>query len=122
MTSPWEVQFYETEAGRDLILPEIRSLDEKGQAKVAARIDMLEAYGLQLSSNHVRLITGLAPLRELRIDYNRDTFRMLFFPRGRLFIAVDFFRKTTRKTPQSAKDRARVRMQDWLRRYPNEMG
>ena len=61
----WEIEFYETESGKKVILDFLESLPVKHRARAIREIELLEEFGTDLKMPHVKQIDG--KLWELRI-------------------------------------------------------
>jgi phage-related protein len=105
--------FYESATGHAVVLKEIGGarLGLAAEARLQALLDRI-AEGRALPGD-------VKPLRaeivEARLDVAARTFRLLFarLPDRRVLLALSFFRKQTRKTPQHEIERAMHRLREW---------
>ena len=96
----------------------ILSLSPKQQAKIYREIDLLEKFGNELHYPHVDTIKGkkYKGLRELRIEFASDIFRIFYFlPKNNLAILLHGITKKKQKTPTRELDTALNRMNDYKR-------
>ena len=83
--------------------------------KIVTVIDLLEDYGLQISTSFVKHIEG--KIWEVKVDRNR----VLYFAfTGRKFIMLRAFAKRTEKTPAKEIRIARHRLEDYIARMTEE--
>jgi phage-related protein len=109
--------FYTTERGDSPLDDFLDGLDKKSRAKVAAYLSILEEQGPNLKRPYADIVRG--KIRELRIHYGSNQFRILYF-----FQIVDqivLVHALSKKTPSLKKqdiDLAEKRMEDWIWRFP----
>ena len=109
--------FYTAERGDSPLDDFLDGLDKKSRAKVAAYLSLLEEHGPNLKRPYADIVRG--KIRELRIQYRSNQFRILYF-----FHMVDhivFVHALSKKTQQLKKqdiELAEKRMEDWMRRFP----
>lgn len=104
---------YETASGRKPVLDYVRALSEEDKASVIAAMKEVRDEGLEAA----RHLDG--DLYEVRADGDRVIYRVLFAPEGRqgqILLALEGFKKKTRRTPPEKLALARRRLADWRRR------
>ena len=90
---------------------EVQSLETELRARCKGHLDRLqrirpgEASGLRLEKVHKQIT-------ELKVSWNKQEFRFLFFTHDGQCCVLSFFQKKTRKTPPSEVDKAIVRMRE----------
>lgn len=113
----YRIIFYTAERGDSPIDDFLDGLDEKSRAKIEAHMSLLEDLGPNLKRPYADSVRG--KIRELRIQYGSNQYRILyFFQLHKLIILLHAFSK---KTPQLKKkdiSLAERRMQDWIQRRP----
>jgi phage-related protein len=116
----YDVKLYEKVDGKIPVLDFILGLNPKQQAKVYREINLLEKFGNELHFPHVDSIKGkkYAGLKELRIIFSSDIFRIFFFlPKENLAILLHGIVKKSNKTPKKELDVALDRKNEYLRRH-----
>ena len=94
-----------------LVQEEVDRLDSALRARCKAHLDRLRdiqpgaPHGLRLEKVH-------AHLTELKVSWNKQEFRFLFFSQGQNIYLVNFFQKKTRKTPPAEITLALARMRE----------
>lgn len=112
--SAWSLVFYETATGRSPVKEYLDDLGDQERAKVTFDLDLLKAFGLDLSAPHVRSIRG--KLWELRTS-GRTQHRVFYFAvSGRRLVLLHAFTKKTPRTPPAEIETAVRRMTDFLER------
>ena len=112
----WEIEFYETESGKKVILDFLDSLPVKHRARAIREIELLEEFGTDLTMPHVKQIEG--KLWELRIKASSNISRIFYFIlMSNKFVLLHGYIKKTNKTPEREKDIAKKRMADYIRRF-----
>ena len=99
----YNVKLYEKVDGKVPVLDFILNLNPKQQAKIYREIDLLEKFGNELHYPHVDVIKGdkYKGLKELRIEFASDIFRIFFFlPKGNLAILLHGIGKKSKKHPK----------------------
>ncbi len=97
MDRQWKIMLYESTTGDKPVERFIKSLEEKGQAKVHNAIELLKEYGIRLGSPHSKKLLGTS-LWELRI-LGTDTIRIFYIAiSGQRFLLLHGFKKKTQKT------------------------
>jgi phage-related protein len=113
----YKIVFYTAERGDSPLDDFLDGLDKKSRAKVAAYLSILEEQGPNLKRPYADIVRG--KIRELRIHYSSNQFRILYF-----FQMVDqivLVHALSKKTPSLKKqdiDLAEKRMEDWMLRFP----
>ncbi|HET6267061.1 MAG TPA: type II toxin-antitoxin system RelE/ParE family toxin [Acidobacteriota bacterium] len=93
----------------------MESLDNKAQAKVATRIELLEEQGPNLVRPYADIVRG--KIRELRIEYSSNEYRVLyFFFLKNEIILLHGFKKKTQELKKNDIEIAEERMKDWIDR------
>lgn len=111
----FEIEFYETEFGKEPAKEFILSLDKKMRARVFKMLDILEEFGNDLREPYSKSLGN--KIFELRIKYASDISRILyFFYAGKKIILTNGFVKKTQKTPISEIEKAEKYRKDYLRR------
>jgi len=114
----YEVVFYTTEREDSPIDEFLDGLNVKTRAKVEAHIELLEEYGPNLKRPYADTVRG--KIRELRIPYSSNQYRILyfFFMRDQIILTHALMKKT-----QELKEKdivlAEKRMEDWIQRNPS---
>ena len=109
----FELEFYETEDGKEPVAEFLDSLEPKMNAKL---MELLEEKGTELREPYS------APLGdgifELRCKLGSNITRTLyFFYVGKRIIVTNGFVKKTQKTPSAEIKLAKDRRKDWISRY-----
>ena len=73
----YKIIFFTTERGDSPIDDFLDGLDKKSRAKVAAYLSILEEQGPNLKRPYADIVRG--KIRELRIHYGSNQFRILYF-------------------------------------------
>jgi phage-related protein len=108
--SEWKVVFYTRVRGDSPPREYIMSLGEE-RAKIARSIKLLSEVGTKITMPQARHLKG--PLWELRPVPHR----LIYFAlKGRCFVILHAFRKTTNRTPRREIEIAEKRMNDFLAR------
>ena len=109
----YEVVFYETGSGSSPVLEFIESLDKKTQGKIAARIGLLETHGPNLLRPYADIVKG--KIRELRIEYSSNEYRIFyfFFHRNQIVLLHGVKKKSQKLDPNDIETATR-RMESWI--------
>lgn len=113
----YNIVFYTAERGDSPLDDFLDGLDKKSRAKVAAYLSLLEEQGPNLRRPYADIVRG--KIRELRIQYSSNQFRILYF--FQMFDQIVLVHALSKKTQQLKKqdiDLAEKRMEDWMRRFP----
>ncbi len=114
----WEVEFYRTKSGESPVEEFLDKLPPRARAKSIRDMQLLEEFGLELGSPHVKQIKGREKLWELRVQVASDTFRYFYFAfAGCKFVILHGIAKKTQKIPSRDLDMAEKRMKDYFRRF-----
>jgi phage-related protein len=109
--------FYTAERGDSPLDDFLDGLDKKSRAKVAAYLSLLEEHGPNLKRPYADIVRG--KIRELRIQYRSNQFRILYF--FHMFDHIVLVHALSKKTQQLKKqdiELAEKRMENWMRRFP----
>lgn len=113
----WTVEFYTDASGYCPVQEFLDSLSAKDSARVVRAMNLLEEFGLALSSPYVKHLTSYGKLWELRVPAGKNDYRVFYFAHtGERFIMLHGIRKRTRKTPKCDLETAQQRMEDFLKR------
>ena len=113
----FRIIFYTTERGDSPIDKFLDSLDKKARAKVEAYLSLLEEQGPNLKRPYTDIVRG--KIRELRIQYTSNQYRILYFFKMRNQIVLVYaFSKKTQQLKNRDIEMAEKRMKEWLLRYP----
>jgi phage-related protein len=88
--------FYTAERGDSPLDDFLDGLDKKSRAKVAAYLSLLEEHGLNLKRPYADIVRG--KIRELRIQYRSNQFRILYF--FQMFDQIVLVHALSKKTQQ----------------------
>lgn len=106
----WEIEYYKTPSGQEVIKEFIDGLQESTQAKLGRQLDLLEHYGDTLGMPHAKALGG--GLMELRVRGKRGSQEVRVFyvlvTRDRIYLLHAFIKKT-QTTPKKELDLARRR-------------
>ena len=108
---------YTTARGDSPIDEFLDGLDKKSRAKVAAYLSLLEDEGPNLKRPYADVARG--KIRELRIHYSSNQYRVLYFFHVRdQIVLVHAFSKKTQQLKEKDIDLSERRMEDWIGRFP----
>ena len=93
----YEVLFYEMDSGRRPVEEFLDSLPLKVQAKIIKWIEKLKDYGPDLPRPYADILQGR--IRELRIVFASNQYRLLYFFYGKTIIITHGFIKKTDEVP-----------------------
>src|ERR1035437_6642651 len=111
----YEVIFYETPSGQVPVDDFLDSLQTKVRAKVEKWIEKLEQHGPNLPRPYADIVIG--KIRELRIVFGSNHYRILYFFFGKTIVLTHGFPKKTDKVPPLEIKRAENYMGEFLNRY-----
>ena len=115
----YQLEFYETEDGREPVAAFLDSLDDKMAAKLLGLMEVLEEKGTELRMPYSEHLEG--GIFELRCKLGSNITRALyFFFSGKRIIVTNGFIKKTQKTPPGEIKLAKTRRADWIRRHGKE--
>lgn len=110
------IVLYTTRRGDSPVDDFLDSLDIKVRAKVSAFIDLLAKEGHRLFRPYADTVRG--KIRELRVPYRTNQYRILYFFFQKDFIVLlHGFTKKTQKVPAGEIEQAKRNMQDFISRY-----
>jgi len=113
----FDLVFFTTERGDSPIDDFLDGLDKKSRAKVAAYLSLLEEEGPNLKRPYADIVRG--KIRELRIHYSSNQYRVLYFFHLRdQIVLVHAFSKKTQQLKEKDIELSERRMEDWIRRFP----
>lgn len=112
----FDLVFFATERGDSPIDEFLDDLDKKSRAKVAAYLSLLEEEGPNLKRPYADVVRG--KIRELRIHYSSNQYRVLYFFHIRdQIVLVHAFSKKTQQLKEKDIELSERRMEDWIRRF-----
>ncbi len=115
MDEKWKVKAYESLNGDIPVEKFIKSLDDKTRLKISRTLDLLEEFGLEGASPHVKKLTGTS-LWELRI-LGSDNIRIFYITMtGKIFLLLHGFKKKKQKTPPKEIKLAEERLKEYQSR------
>ena len=98
--SSYQIYFYKTSSGKQIIVDFIDSFSNKIAEKIRSDIRLLKQYGLSLlSTSKIKRIVGSPNLYELRIKTSVQIRLLFVFITPNIFLIVHGFVKKTNKTP-----------------------
>ena len=113
----FDLIFFTTERGDSPVDEFLDGLDKKSRAKVAAYLSLLEEEGPNLKRPYADVIRG--KIRELRIHYSSNQYRVLYFFHVRdQIVLVHAFSKKTQQLKEKDIALSERRMEDWRQRFP----
>lgn len=115
----FNVEFYMKSNGRVPVQDFLYSLEPKLRAKAFKEIELLHTMGDALKEPYVKPIKGKnnKGLYELRIKFSSDAARIFYFTFcNNKYILLHGFIKKTMETPKKEIKRARMYMEDYIRR------
>ena len=117
----YSLVLYTTERGDSPIDEFLDGLDKKSRAKVAAHLSLLEEQGPNLKRPYADIVRG--KIRELRIHYSSNQYRILFFFYVRdQIILLHAFSKKSQQLKEKDIELSERRMEDWIRRFTSGGG
>jgi phage-related protein len=112
----YSLVFYTTERGDSPIDEYLDGLDKKSRAKVAAHLSLLEEQGPNLKRPYTDIVKG--KIRELRIHYRSNQYRILYFFYVRnQIVLLHAFSKKSRQLKEKDIELSERRMEDWIWRF-----
>jgi len=112
----YEVVFYHTPRGEELVLDFVNALDEKPRAKVYRYLGILEREGPNLLRPYADHVRG--KIRELRVQFSSTNVRIFyFFFLEDKIILLHAFKKKTQQLPEREIEQAVRHMKDWIERH-----
>lgn len=111
----WNIEYYQSEAGRSPVAEFIDSLETPAKARVARTLDLLEEFGIELGMPYAKHLEK--QLWELRIRQARNRYRIIYFlASGQTFVLLHGITKKTGPVPRSDLETAEHRRDDYLSR------
>jgi phage-related protein len=111
----FSVEFYEKRDGSQPVKEFLDSLSQRTSIKLMTYIKLLMDKGF-LPFPYSRNIEGVKKLRELRVEYASNVYRIFYFMHtGRRVVLLHAFRKKTNKTPKREIMIAKDRMLDFIK-------
>jgi phage-related protein len=105
----YNIVFYTAERGDSPLDDFLDGLDKKSRAKVAAYLSLLEEKGPNLKRPYADIVRG--KIRELRIQYSSNQFRILYF--FQMFDQIVLVHALTKKTQQLKKQDIELAENAW---------
>lgn len=106
----WEIIYYDTPSGQEVVKDFIDGLQENAQAKLGRQLDLLEEHGNQLGMPHAKAMgSGLI---ELRVRGKQEVRVFYAFAVGKRIYLLHGFIKKTQTTPKKELDIARQRQSE----------
>jgi len=113
----WDVIFYRDNEGNAPVKDFVSSQSDGAIAEILHVVDLLRQFNITLRMPYVRKIDK-SGVRELRIKHGSDIYRIFFFAcTGRRFVLLHAILKKKDKIPESDKNLAIQRMNDYQSRY-----
>jgi len=113
----WHVIFYRDNEGNEPVKDFVLSQSDGTIAEILHVVDLLRRFNITLGMPYVRKIDK-SGVRELRIKHGSDIYRIFFFAcTGRRFVLLHAILKKKDKIPESDKNLAIQRMNDYQSRY-----
>lgn len=103
----WDIEYYKTPSGQDVIKDFIGKLQENTQAKLGRQLDLLEQYGNELGMPHAKALGG--GLMELRVRGRQEVRVFYVFVVGKRIYLLHAFVKKSQATPSKELSLARSR-------------
>lgn len=117
----YSLVLYTTERGDSPIDEFLDGLDKKSRAKMAAHLSLLEEQGPNLKRPYADIVRG--KIRELRIHYSSNQFRILFFFYVRdQIVLLHAFSKKSQQLKEKDIELSERRLEDWIRRFTSGGG
>lgn len=112
----YHIVFYTNAAGDSPVDDFLNELDIKTRSKVFAHISLLADQGPNLKRPYADTVRG--KIRELRIQYSSNQYRILYFfqLRDQIVLAHAFLKKTQQLKEKDI-ELAERRMTDWIQRF-----
>ncbi len=94
----WNIEYYKTYSGQEVIKDFIDNLQESTQAKLGRQLDLLEEHGNHLSMPHAKAMGG--GLIELRVRGKQEVRIFYAFAVGKHIYLLHAFVKKSKTTPK----------------------
>lgn len=109
----YQIEYFTDARGEKPVLNFIYGLSAKHKAKVMVYLEQLQSEGVNLKEPYTRHLGD--KLRELRIEYERNQYRIIhFFYIEKKIVLLHAFVKKTKKTPRREIDIAKSRLNKFL--------
>ena len=112
--SSYDVAFYRSPRGECFTEEFLDGLPAKIRGKILRWVDALETHGPNLPRPYADVVRG--KIRELRIVFGSNQYRLLYFFAGKQIIVTHGFLKKTGPVPVQELERAERLMEDWQQR------
>ncbi len=97
----WKIEYYTNINGTSPIKKFIDNLPIEVKARTFKTFELLETYGTQIGYPHVKSVSGIKKLWELRIKAKGNIFRFFFtVKRGRIILLLHVFQKKSDNIPK----------------------
>ncbi len=114
----FDLVFFTTDRGDSPLDEFLDGLDKKSRAKVSAYLSLLEEEGPNHKRPYADVVRG--KIRELRIHYSSNQYRVLYFFHVRdQIVLVHAFSKKTQQLKEKDIELAESRMEEWMQRHPS---
>jgi phage-related protein len=111
----WNIEYYESAAGKRPVEEFIDSLDAGSQVRIARTFDLLEEFGIRLDMRYARHLEK--NLWKLRVRQGRNRYRIIYFSHiGQTFVLLHGFAKKPGTVPRADIEIALNRRDDYLSR------
>lgn len=110
----YEVIFYEDDDGSCPVDDFLDGLTTKIRAKAEKWMEKLEEEGPNLPRPYADIVRD--KIRELRISFGTNSYRILYFFNGKEIVLTHAFVKKTKKVPDAEVEKAKKIMKDYKKR------
>ena len=111
-----QIAFYKTLSGRSPVEAFLETVSDKQFTKIAWVLKLVREMD-SVPVNYFKKLVNTDDLWEIRVDFGRDTFRLLgFFDGKELIVLTNSFQKKSQKTPLKEIRLAESRKSDYLSR------
>ena len=108
---PYEVVFYRSPRGECFTEDFLNGLSAKVRGKILRWVEALETHGPNLPRPYADVVRG--KIRELRIVFGSNQYRLLYFFAGKQVMITHGFLKKTGPVPVQELERAERLMHEW---------
>jgi len=116
-----EINFYETENGKNPVEDFLTKLNSKAAQKVTWVMNLIEERQGNVSKKYFEKLKHTDEIWEIKTNFGNNEYRALgFIDQENVLILVHGFKKKTQKVPKKDIDTAEIRKKDHLRRFKNE--
>jgi len=113
MEDKYKIIYFKKDNGEAPVFECIIKLSTKDKTKIFDYIDKLSIYSEFRREPYSRHLDG--KLRELKIDFSKNRYRIIYFFRvGKFIILLNMFVKKSQKTPKKEINKAKNYMQEFL--------